>query len=666
MVSAASPTLTAQIEHASVLLAADPAESERLARQALTTAPADPRARLILGSARRRQGDPSAALAILTPLAVAYPNAPNTQYELGLTLAALGRSAEAIAALRRAVALNRGMAKAWRALADQLFAAGQPEAAEAAYAEHARAAVQDPALRPAADAIFEGRLDEADRLLRAHILRTPADADATRMLAETFARRDRQPEAETLFRRCLELDPGFEAARFGLAEALFRQQKGGQALAEVERLLAVDPEHSAYRNLMAACLGLVGEHARQIELYEALLAEFPGQPKIWLNYGHALRTTRRGEDAATAYRRCIALAPGMGEAYWGLANLKVAAFFEAETEAMQKALDRPGLGLDDRLHLQYALGKALEDRAEYGSAFEHYAKGARLRRSELAYDADENTGRLQRSKALFTPAFFRDRAGWGSQANDPIFVVGLPRSGSTLVEQILASHSQVEGATELPDIGFLARAAASKGPYPDALARLDASACLRLGESYIETTRVHRKLGRRLFIDKMPNNFHHIGLIQLILPRAKIVDVRRHPMGACLSSFKQHFAQGQAFTYDLTDLGRYYRDYVELMAHFDAVLPGRVHRVIYEHLVEDTEAEVRRLLGACGLPFEEGCLRFYENDRAVHTVSSEQVRRPIYRDGLDHWRRYERELGPLAEALGPALDDWKSDLKPTT
>ena len=657
MAAAPPQSLTALIEQASVLLATDPAEAGRLAGMALKSEPADPRARLILGSARRRQGDPAAAHAILAPLASAHPNAPNTHYELGLALAALGQPTQSIAALRRAVALNRDLAKAWRALADQLFAVGEPEAAEAAYAEHSRATVQNPALRAAADAIFHGRLQEAERLLRTHVLRRPADADATRMLAETLARQDRHAEAEALFRRCLELDPGFEAAIFGLAEALFRQQKGGPALAEIERLLVRNPEHPAYRNLMAACFGLVGEHARAIELYEALLAEFPGQPKIWLNLGHALRTTRRAEDSAAAYRRCLALSPSMGEAYWGLANLKVAAVSETETAAMKRALGRAPLAQDDRLHLNYALGQALEDKGEYAAAFDCYAEGARLVRARLGYDASETTRFIQASKRLFTTAFFAAREGWGSPADDPIFVVGLPRSGSTLVEQILASHSEVEGAMELSDIGFIAKE--PKGGYPDGLALIDPAEMKRLGESYLQTTRVHRKLGRRLFIDKMPNNSNHVGLIHLILPNARIVDVRRNPMGAGFSAFKQLFAQGQAFTYDLGDLGRYYRDYVELMAHYDQVLPGRVHRVIYEDLVEDLEGQVRRLLAYCGLPFEDGCLRFYDNDRPVRTVSSEQVRRPIYRDSMERWRRFEPWLQPLSEALGPALEDWR-------
>jgi hypothetical protein len=319
------------------------------------------------------------------------------------------------------------------------------------------------------------------------------------------------------------------------------------------------------------------------------------------------------------------------------------------------------VSVEDRLHLHYALGKALEDRKDYGGAFENYAQGAALRRRGLAYDPDAVSAAMAASAQLYNKDFFAARNGVGSASGEPIFIVGLPRSGSTLIEQILASHSAVEGTMELREMDFLAASVRTQTgmPYPGAVGALPYARFQDLGEAYLRATKVHRKLGRSFFIDKMPNNFQHIGLIQLILPNAKIIDARRHPLGACFSAFKQHFAQGQGFSYDLGDLGRYYRDYVDLMAHFDAVLPGRIHRVIYEDLVEDTEAEIRRLLDFCGLPFEPACLKFYETKRAVRTVSSEQVRRPIFREGLDHWRHFQPWLGPLEDALGPALTDWR-------
>jgi predicted Zn-dependent protease len=663
----ASP-IAGAVDRAAALLASEPTQAERLAQDILKSAPNDPRAGLILGSARRRLGDPVSARAILEPLAKAYPRAANTQYELGLTLAALGETNAAIVALRQAVAVKPDLTDAWRALSDQLFAEGDVAGGDWAYAGHARASVRNPALKPAADAIFVGRLEEAEQRLREHIIAHPDSVAALHMLAHLFIGLNRADDAEVLLVNCLQLAPGLDAARFDLANALFQQQKGAQAIALVEGLLVREPNNPAYRNLLAACLGLVGDHERVCQIYLGLLATYPKQPQIWLNYGHALRTIGRSADALAAYKRCIELAPDTGDAYWGLANLKVASFSAEEVTAMQALLARNDLKPDDRLHLHYALGKALEDRRDYAASFEHYAAGAELRRAPFPYSADEMTAQKNASIKLLTRTFLAAHDGSGSRSDEPIFIVGLPRSGSTLIEQILASHSAVEGTMELPDIVLIARELAwpngriGEPKYPGVLADLDPAALAALGDRYIETTRIHRKLGRPFFIDKMPNNFQHFGLIQLILPKAKVIDARRHPLGSCFSAFKQLFGQGQNFTYDLTDLGRYYRDYVELMAHFDAVLPGRIHRVIYEDMVEDTEAQVRALLDYCGLPFEPACLKFYENDRAVKTVSSEQVRRPIFREGLDQWRNYEPWLGPLKDALGPALDSWRGSL----
>jgi tetratricopeptide (TPR) repeat protein len=648
------------IEQAARLLGPDPAGAQQAAEAFLRLAPGDPRGLLILGSARRRQGDARSAHAVLAPLALAYPRAANTQYELGLSLADLGQGAAAVAALRAAVSLNRDLADAWRALGDLLFKAGDIGPAENAYAEHRRASITDPALRPAAEALFAGRTAEAEQGLRAHLTRHLADATATRMLAEVYLQQARYGDAEILFARCLELDPAHDGARFGYADALFRQQKALPAIAQAEQLLAQAPQDPAYLNLLAACLALVGEDERVLAIYEALLADYPNQPRVWLNYGHTLRAVGRRDEAVAAYQRCLALAPGLGDAYWSLANLKVGALTEVDEVAMRAAMQRADLTAEDRLHLHYALGKVLEDRGAHSESFDHYAQGAALRHAQGGHDADETSAQWGRAKALFTPAFFAARASGGSASTAPIFIVGLPRSGSTLIEQILASHSQVEGTMELPDIGLIARQFGRA--YPEALADLDADGRTALGESYLFATQAQRRLGRLHFIDKMPNNFQHLGLIRLILPEAKIIDARRHPLGACFSAFKQHFAQGQSFSYDLTDLGRYYRDYVGLMAHLDGVAPGYVHRMIYEDLVQDTEAEVRRLLDYCGLPFEAGCLRFYETQRAVRTVSSEQVRQPIYRHGLEQWRAYEPWLDPLKTALGPTLLNWRGGL----
>ena len=649
-------SLKAAIGRAAALLATDPPGAEREARAALRAAPRDPSANLILASALRRQDDAAGALAILEPLARAYPRAALTQYELGAALAEAGRAAAAITALKTATSLDRENPDAWRALGVLLFDAGDARGAEAAFAEHRRALVRDPRLKPAAEALHQARPDEAERLLRPIAAANPDDVVAVGLLAEAYAQQARHGDAATLFAHVLERTPQDNEARFRLALALFHQQKAADALPHLERLVAAEPGNAAYRNLLAGVLPLLGEFDRAIGLYEALLAAHPNQPQIWLNYGHALRTVGRSDAAVAAFRRCIGFDAELTEAYLGLANLKLTAFSDDEVAAMRAIAARPALASEDRQQLTFALGKALEDRADYAASFANYAAGAALRHAQTPYDAAAFTSQTRRGIELFTRDFFDQRAAFGAAAADPIFIVGLPRSGSTLIEQILASHSAVEGTMELPDIGFIAD---GLGAYPDAVAGVSEAQSKALGEGYVASTRLQRKLGRPFFIDKMPNNFQFLGLIALILPNAKIIDARRHPLATCFSAFKQHFAQGQAFSYDLGDLGAYYRDYVALMSHFDQVRPGRVHRVIYEDLVDDTEGQVRRLLDHLGLPFEPACLTFYEAERAVRTVSSEQVRRPIFRDGLEQWRNYEPWLGPLKDALGPALEGWR-------
>ena len=654
----------AAIERAAALLGTQPALAEREISAVLKVLPKDPRALLILASARRRLGDIKGARAIIEPLAKAYPRAARTQYEYGAVLVALGDTRNGVAALRQATGLNRDLTEAWRALGDALFLDGDVANADAAYAELARASVTNPALKPAANAFCAGDLERADALLREHLKQHLGDVDAIRMLAEVALKATRYEDAELLLERCLELDPRDETAQFNLAETLVRQQKGARAIPLLQSLLSADAPNPAYRNLLAAAYSLIGADDEAIAVYDGLLADFPKQTGIWMNYGHQLRAVGRTADALTAYRRSAALSRTPGDAFWSLANMKLAVFADEDITVMREQAARRDLLDDDRVQIQYALGKALEDRGEYAASFEHYARGAALRRPSRPYSADDISAKLKAAAEAFTTDFFTRRSGYGADTDEPIFVIGLPRSGSTLVEQILASHSQVEGTMELPNIGQtnreLEKAAEERGEaYPASLGRLNAAETRALGQAFIDATRVHRHLDRPRFIDKMPNNFLYLGLICLILPKARIIDARRHPLGSGFSAFKQLFAQGQAFSYDLTDIGRYYRDYVEVMRHFDRVLPGRIHRVIYEDLVEDTEAEVRRLLDYCGLPFEEACLRFYDTNRAVRTVSSEQVRRPIFRDGIDQWRNYEPWLDPLKIALGPALDSWR-------
>ena len=413
--------------------------------------------------------------------------------------------------------------------------------------------------------------------------------------------------------------------------------------------------------MTAVILSRVGEYERSSALYHELLEEYPANAKIWLSYGHVLKTEGRVDDCVDAYRKCIDRDPAFGEAYWSLANLKTFRFTETDLSIMHNKISDPNLDALNRTHFQFALGKAAEDAGDHAGSFEHYAQGNALHRADNPYNASQNTARVKHLKRSFSADFFSERVGAGCDTTAPIFIVGMPRSGSTLLEQILASHSAVEGTTELPDIIAMAMELRDEADtdeivaYAQVLAGKSKQDYLELGEQYIERTRIHRKTDRPFFIDKMPNNFLHIGMIHLLLPNAKIIDARRHPLGCCFSNFKQYYARGQNFSYSLSDVGHFYRDYVELMAHYDAVLPGRVHRVIYEENVEDTETEVRKLLDYCGLEFEPACLRFFENQRPVRTASSEQVRQPIYREGVEQWRHYEPWLDSLNTALGDVL-----------
>ncbi len=661
-VSEPTGTVDVAIAHAARLLDVEPALAAEQALEILKVAPNHPPARLLLATARRRSGNPTGALEVLEPLVRAQANWAAAHFERGLALACVGRGDEAIQGMRNVLRLNPGHPEAWRVLADHLMAIGDTAGADAAYVRHVQCSTRNPQLQQAAVAMLKNEIPTAEALLKNHLKQVPTDVPAIRMLAEVAVRCGQDEDAERLLVRCLELAPTFAAARYNYATLLHRRNKASEALVEVERLLAIDPNNPSYRNLCAVILSRVGEVQRSSQMYSQLLREYPANAKVWLSYGHVLKTEGRQDECIDTYRKSIALDPTLGEAYWSLANLKTFRFSAADLAAMHGQLADPRLEDLNRVHFHFALGKAFEDAGDYAASFEHYAKGNDLHRASIRYDAELNSARMTRLQKIFTREYFNPRAGSGHDAPDPIFIVGMPRAGSTLLEQILSSHSAVEGTSELPDIIAMAKDLRDRaesdeiGTYSEVLASLSATELRALGEQYLQRSRVYRKSERRFFIDKMPNNFLHIGMIHSILPNAKIIDARRHPLGCCFSNFKQFYARGHRFSYGLPDIGRYYRDYVQLMAHFDAVLPGRIHRVIYERMVEDTETEVRRLLDYCGLPFEPGCLRFFENERPVRTASSEQVRKPIYREGLDQWRHYEAWLDPLKVALGAVLD----------
>jgi tetratricopeptide (TPR) repeat protein len=656
--------LSQAMAHARELMGREPQQALLQLSEILAVVPNYTPATLLKTTLLRQLADPKEALAQLMPAIRTHPDSADVLFEYALTLSALQRGAEAVAALEKVVAAMPDHPEAWRLLADHAAAVGDTDKSEAAHLRHLRCASQNPDLQKAAAAMIANELPVAERLLKSYLKAAPTDVTAARMLAEVAVRVGRNDEAQALLEYCLELAPGFSGARYNLAILLHRTNQSNAALAEVEKLLAEDPKRPGYRNLAAVVCSRIGEYERSSEFYQSLLKEYPENAKVWLSYAHVLKTEGKREQCEAAYRKAIERDAGFGEAYWSLANLKTFRFTPDDIKNMSSQVARDSLELSSRVQFHFALGKSAEDEGDHALSFKHYDSGNKLHRSDLNYQSQQNTARAERMKSRFTANFFRDREGMGCTESGPIFIVGMPRAGSTLLEQILASHSMVEGTTELPDIITLAKELRSRatedeaGVYDGVLARMSPAELEELGRQYLERTRIHRKTDKPFFIDKMPNNFLHIGLIQVSLPNACIIDARRHPLACCFSNFKQYFARGQSFSYSLEDVGHFYRDYVDLMDHYDAVLPDRIHRVIYERLVNDIEGEVRSVLEYCGLPFEEGCLRFFENKRPVRTASSEQVRQPIYQSGVEQWRHYDAFLAPLRDALGNALEDY--------
>jgi len=463
----------------------------------------------------------------------------------------------------------------------------------------------------------------------------------------------------------LERAPDYRAARGEYAFVLIELQRFEEACHEVEKLLVDEPDDRQLKIMEAAAAAGLGEFERALTIYRNLLVGTREDAEAHLSIGHALKTLGQAQPAIDSYRRAAELRPDFGDAYWSLANLKTYRFPPDELERMRRAVEAPTMSVVDRYHLCFAVGKALEDQEQFAESFRYYQLGNELKRPECRYRPGLMERNTRQQIEVCTPAFFASRQDWGLPPPDPVFIVGLPRSGSTLLEQILASHSEVEGTQELPNIQQIVTRLHGFGPenddprYPRILASLAAEDLATLGAEYLNATRIHRRRGTSFFIDKMPNNFRHIGLLHLMLPNARIIDARREPMACCFSNFKQLFASGQEFTYSIEDLARYYRTYLELMRHWDRVLPGRVLRVFHEDVVDDLEGNVRRLLDFCGLEFEEQCIAFHQNKRSVRTASSEQVRQGIYREGLEQWKHFEPWLDPLKEALGDALTRYR-------
>ncbi len=659
-----SAQLRAALEHAAAHIDTAPQAALEAAEAVLLQAPGLAPAQFVAAQALRRLGEPAAALLRLAALPGGARRPAMVLWELAQAASEAGATDQAIAALEELTRQDPGVAPGWFLLAKALRQSGRDEDAWRADLSAVHAASRDPELLQAAAAMNEGRLDESEALLRARAERRPDDPVGTRMLGEVFWRRGDMTEALQMVEAAVVLAPGFDLARDFLVRLLLQVNRLPDALVHAEMLARSPLAGTGTDLILASVLVRLGDQERARSIYERMLEAQPAQPQVWQNLGHVLKTLGAQSEAIAAYRAAVMHQPAMGEAWWSLANLKTVQLGADDIAHMEAALAALAGGPpgesgreEDVFHLHFSLGKAYEDAGGHARAFDHYERGNKLRRTLIRYDADAFSAEADETARTFTSALIADMGEGGCPAPDPIFIVGLPRSGSTLIEQILSSHSQVEGTMELSEMMVIASRLQSRvdegefADFPAMVRSLTPADRVRLGEEYIERTRVHRRTDSPRFTDKMPNNWQHVGLIGLILPNAKIVDARRHPMSCCFSGWKQHFARGQTFTYDLTDIGRYYRDYVGLMARYDAAAPGAAHRVFYEAMVSETEAEVRRMLDYLGLPFEESCLEFHRNTRAVRTASSEQVRQPIYTDAVEHWKAYAEWLGPLEAAL---------------
>ncbi len=637
------------------------ADALRIADSLLVTVPENRDVLYLRAHAQRMLGDIPASLATLSTLEKLHPRFSRLFQERGQCHVGLKQAPEAIESFLRAVNINPALPASWSMLEGLFRMTHQPEHAAEAAAHVATLKKLPPDVVTATALFSDGELAEAEQITRAFLLRHGHHIEAMRLLARIGIERDVLDDAQLLLEGVLDLAPEYQAARYDYAQVLSKRHMHQLAQQEVSKLLSVDPANRNYRMLHAlTCVGL-GQQERAVELYKELLSGATQPADLHLSIAHSLKTLGRRGEAVSEYRAAAAARPGYGDVYWSLANLKTYRFLDSELTQMYAAESSPSTALVDRYHLCFALGKALEDQKQFRESFEFYARGNELKHAEVHYQPQMIELNTRQQIEVCTPELFA-RGHSGIQAVDPIFIVGLPRSGSTLLEQILASHSAVEGTQELADIPRIAadlKGRDADSPlYPGGLAKMGPDEFRRLGEKYLNDTRAYRT-GRARFIDKMPNNFRHIGLIHLMLPNATIIDARREPMACCFGNFKQLFAQGQEFTYSIEDIARYYRTYLELMRHWDTVLPGRVLRVHHEDVVDDLEGSVRRILEFCGLEFESACVEFHKTSRSIRTASSEQVRQPIYREGLDQWRNFEPWLGALRTALGDAVTRYR-------
>lgn len=600
------------------------------------------------------------SLQLLRRLVDLTPDSGRAWQEIGHTHRDAGQLDQALEAYERASQLNPALEGTWNSILKIAARLGRERFAQFARDNIQRLKDTPQPLVVAADMIAEGKLIQAEDICRQFLQKVPHHIEAMRLLADIGLRLGALADGEFLLESAVLFAPDNDQVRMDYVQALQKRQYYAKAMGQAKQLLGRQPESARFQSLYAVSAVQAGEYETALQMFDKVLETLPNDPQTLTSKGHVLKTRGDFDGSVSAYRQALTSHPEHGEAYYSLANLKTYQYTDEELAAMHAQEGNSRLAVMQRVYLSFALGKAYEDDNEYDASFKHYAKANQLKKALSRYRAEITSAEMLAQSEVFDTKFFQDKGPTGHAAPDPIFIVGLPRAGSTLLEQILSSHSQVDGTQELPNILALAqslrrRARQEHGSeYPAILSELDDQELTSFGETFIEETAIHRQ-GAPFFIDKMPNNFRHIGLIKLILPNAKIIDARRHPMSGGFSIFKQLFAEGQEFSYSLEDIGQYYRDYVQLMDHWDQVLPGFVLRVQHEEVVEDLETQVRRMLDFCGLPFEESCLRYHETQRNVRTPSSEQVRQPIFTTALEQWRNYEQWLDPLKDALGPEV-----------
>jgi tetratricopeptide (TPR) repeat protein len=636
-----------------------PVKAADMARSLLQHDPEDVEALYILAVSFRYMQKSHDALDTLRQLKSIEPGYARAYQEEGHNRRELNKLPAAVSAYEQAVALNPALLASWQALCELYVADGDDNAAKRADQQLSHLSNLPRELLSVTSLICQARFKKAEKLCRDFLQKHKHHIEAMRLLAQIGSRLYVLDDAEFLLESCVELDPDNHLARYDYVNVLQKRHKFRKALQQAQILRTGHPGRPAFELTFANASLAVGDIETALSIYDAELAQSPRSAHTHIVRGHALKSVGRTDAAVASYKAACVIDPKLGESYWSLANLKTYKFSTAELDQMKRSEAEAGLSLENRYRLCFSLGKGFEDREEFETSFAYYERANALKLADTRYSADRIDAEIDAQIASCTDQLFADNLGSGNTAPDPIFIVGLPRAGSTLLEQIIASHPLVDGTLELPNILALAhrlngrRRAPGGSAYPRILAELTPAQLKRFGEDYIDDTRIYRK-GAPFFIDKMPNNFRHIGLIHLMLPNAKIIDARRHPMACCFGAYKQLFAEGQEFSYGLEPLGRYYKKYVELMFHWDSVLPGKIFRVQYEDVVADLDAQVRNLLDFCGLPFEQSCVDFYETERAVRTPSSEQVRQPIYKSGLDQWRNYRDWLGPLSVALGQA------------